>query len=155
MVRVNARGGVQPAEAFALHRDRLQRRADAIDPNVRVRLERASSISAADFIWMVNERAALIRAMDARLADIDVLALPTMPIVAPTLDEVAVQDEFFRKNAMLLRNTSIWNFFDCCAISLPLPREGGLPTGLMLVVRNGRDRQLFRVAAAVERVLGA
>jgi len=155
MARVNARGGVQPAEAFALHRDRLQRRADAIDPNVRVRLERASGISAADFIWMVNERAALIRAMDARLADIDVLAMPTTPTVAPTLDEVAAQDEFLRKNAIVLRNTSVWNFFDCCAISLPLPREGGLPTGLMLVVRNGRDRRLFRIAAAVERLLGA
>ena len=46
------------------------------------------------------------------LADIDVLVLPTTPIVAPTMDEVAAQDEFFRKNAMLLRNTSIRNFFD-------------------------------------------
>jgi aspartyl-tRNA(Asn)/glutamyl-tRNA(Gln) amidotransferase subunit A len=154
VARVNSRGGVQPAEAYALHRDRLERRADAIDPNVRVRLERASGITAADFIWMVNERAALIRAMDARLADIDVLVMPTTPIVAPTLDEVAVQDEFFRKNAMLLRNTSIWNFFNCCAISIPLPREGGLPVGLMLVVCNGQDHRLFRIAAAVERLLG-
>ena len=155
VARVNSRGGVQPAEAYALHRDRLERRADAIDPNVRARLERSSGITAADFIWMVNERAALIRAMDARLADIDVLVMPTSPIVAPTMDEVAVQDEFFRKNAMLLRNTSIWNFFNCCAISLPLPREGGLPVGLMLVMRNGQDHRLFRIAAAVERLLGA
>jgi aspartyl-tRNA(Asn)/glutamyl-tRNA(Gln) amidotransferase subunit A len=54
---------------------------------------------------------------------------------------------------MLLRNTSMWNFFDCCAISLPLPREGGLPAGLMLVVRNGHDSRLFAIAAAVERML--
>jgi aspartyl-tRNA(Asn)/glutamyl-tRNA(Gln) amidotransferase subunit A len=53
----------------------------------------------------------------------------------------------------LLRNTSIWNFFDTCAISLPLPRAGGLPTGLMLVARNGNDRRLFAIAAAVEQVL--
>ncbi len=33
VARVNSRGGVQPAEAYALHRDRLERRADAIDPN--------------------------------------------------------------------------------------------------------------------------
>jgi aspartyl-tRNA(Asn)/glutamyl-tRNA(Gln) amidotransferase subunit A len=46
----------------------------------------------------------------------------------------------------------MWNFFDCCAISLPLPREGGLPTGLMLVTRNGHDRRLFQIAAAVERL---
>jgi aspartyl-tRNA(Asn)/glutamyl-tRNA(Gln) amidotransferase subunit A len=153
MVRVNSRGGVQPAEAFSLHRDRLDRRGPALDQNVRVRLERARSISAADYIEMVNERAALIAEMDARLADIDVLVLPTTPIVAPIIEEMAPPDVFARKNAMLLRNTSMWNFFDCCAISLPLPRGGGLPTGLMLVVRNGHDHRLFRIAAAVERLL--
>ena len=155
MVRINSRGGVQPAEAFTLHRDRLDRRGADIDANVRARLERARSISAADYIEMVNERTALIADMDARLADIDVLVLPTTPIVAPTIEEMTAPDVFARKNAMLLRNTSIWNFFDCCAISLPLPREGGLPTGLMLVVRNGHDHRLFRLAAAVERLLAA
>ena len=155
MVRVNSRGGVQPAEAFTLHRDRLDRRGPALDQNVRVRLERARSISAADYIEMVNERTALIAAMDERLADIDVLLLPTTPIVAPTIEEMTPPDVFARKNAMLLRNTSIWNFFDCCAISLPLPRDGGLPVGLMLVVRNGHDHRLFRIAAAVERLLTA
>ena len=54
MARVNAKGGVQPAEAFAIHRDLLGRRADDIDPNVRARLERARNISAADFIAMVT-----------------------------------------------------------------------------------------------------
>jgi aspartyl-tRNA(Asn)/glutamyl-tRNA(Gln) amidotransferase subunit A len=91
--------------------------------------------------------------MDARLADLDVLAMPTSPVVAPLLAEVAAPDEFARKNAMVLRNTTMWNFFDCCAISLSLPREGGLPTGLMLVARNGDDHRLFRIAAAVERAL--
>ncbi len=69
MARVNAKGGVQPAEAFAIHRDLLGRRADDIDPNVRARLERARNIGAADYITMVRERAELIRTMDARLAD--------------------------------------------------------------------------------------
>ena len=100
MARVNAKGGVQPAEAFAIHRDLLDRRADDIDPNVRARLERARNISAADFIAMVRERAELIRAMDARLADVDVLCWPTTPIVAPTMAEVAAPDDFARKNAM-------------------------------------------------------
>ena len=152
MARVNGRGGIQPAEAFAVHRDRLDRRGADIDANVRTRLERARGIGAADYIAMVDERAALVAAMDARLADVDVLALPTTPIVAPTIAEMAPPDEFARKNAMLLRNTAMWNFFDCCAISLPLPRAGGLPTGLMLVARNGCDRRLFGIAAAVEKL---
>jgi aspartyl-tRNA(Asn)/glutamyl-tRNA(Gln) amidotransferase subunit A len=155
MVQVNSKGGVQPAEAFTVHRELLSRRADAIDPNVRVRLERARNISAADYIDMVRERARLIRSMDARIADLDVLVCPTTPIVAPTMAEVAVGEEFARKNAMLLRNTVVVNFFDLCAISLPMPREGALPTGLMLIARNGNDHHLFRIAAAVERLLAA
>ena len=151
MTRVNTKGGVQPAEAFAVHRELLSRRADDIDPNVRVRLERSRNITAADFIEMVRERADLIRAMDARLADLDVMCWPTTAIVAPTMAEVATPEEFARKNAMSLRNTVIVNFFDLCAISLPLPRDGGLPTGLMLAARNGHDRRLFRIAAAMER----
>jgi aspartyl-tRNA(Asn)/glutamyl-tRNA(Gln) amidotransferase subunit A len=155
MVQVNSKGGVQPAEAFTVHRDLLSRRADAIDPNVRARLERARNVSAADYIDMVRDRARLICSMDARIADLDVLVWPTTPIVAPTMVEVAAADDFARKNAMLLRNTVIVNFFDLCAISLPMPREGGLPTGLMLVARNGNDHRLFRIAAAVERLFGA
>ncbi len=155
MVQVNSKGGVQPAEAFTVHRELLSRRADAIDPNVRARLERARNISAADYIDMVRQRAGLIRAMDLRLADLDVLAMPTTPIVAPTMQEVAAPDEFARKNAMLLRNTVIANFFDLCAISIPMPRDGGLPTGLMLIARNGQDHHLFRIAAAVERLFTA
>ena len=155
MAQVNSKGGVQPAEAFSIHRDLLSQRADAIDPNVQVRLERARTVSAADYIDMVRERARLIRSMDDRIADVDVLAWPTTPMVAPTMQEVAAPDEFARKNAMLLRNTVIVNFFDLCAISVPIPRGSGLPAGLMLVARNGQDQRLFRIAAAIERLFAA
>jgi aspartyl-tRNA(Asn)/glutamyl-tRNA(Gln) amidotransferase subunit A len=153
MAAVNAKGGVLPAEALAVHRDRLARRAADIDPNIRSRLERSAAISAPDYIEMTRTRADLVRAMDAAVADLDVLAMPTTPIVAPLMSEVAEPADFSRRNALLLRNTTMWNFFDCCAISLPLPRDGGLPTGLMLVARNGHDHRLFRIAAAVERLL--
>ena len=155
MAQVNSKGGVQPAEAFSIHRDLLSRRADAIDPNVQVRLERARTVSAADYIDMVRERARLIRSMDDRIAEVDVLAWPTTPMVAPTMQEVAAPDEFARKNAMLLRNTVIVNFFDLCAISVPIPRGSGLPAGFMLVARNGQDQRLFRIAAAIERLFAA
>jgi aspartyl-tRNA(Asn)/glutamyl-tRNA(Gln) amidotransferase subunit A len=155
MADVNRKGGVAPAEAFAIHRELMSRRAHDIDPNIRVRLERARSISAADYIDMVQQRARLIRLMDMRLNDLDVLVMPTTPIVAPTMQEVALADEFARRNAMLLRNTAIVNFFDLCAISVPIARESDLPVGLTLVARNGHDHQVFRVAMAVERLFGA
>jgi aspartyl-tRNA(Asn)/glutamyl-tRNA(Gln) amidotransferase subunit A len=148
MRQVSAYGGIVQPEACAIHRDRLKRRAADIDPNVRVRIERGCAVSAADYIQMLYARERLVRAMDARLATLDALIMPTTGIVAPTIAEVADAEVFAARNAMLLRNTSIGNFFDLCGISLPLPAP--LPVGLMLLSRNGHDHALLRIAAAVE-----
>ena len=134
-------------------RERLKRDGAGIDSLIRARIERGGTVPAFDYIDMTLARRRLVQAMDARFEGFDALVLPTVPIVAPKTAEVAVPDEFGRKNAMLLRNTSMINFFDLCAISLPLPRNGGLSTGLMLVGRNGSDAKLFAIAAAVEKLL--
>jgi aspartyl-tRNA(Asn)/glutamyl-tRNA(Gln) amidotransferase subunit A len=153
MQRSLAKGGIAAAEAFAVHRDRIGRRGADADPNVHVRIVRGGEISASDYIEMTHERIGLVRAMDARLGDLDALVMPTTPIVAPKLTDVATLETFAACNSLLLRNTAIVNFFDLCAISLPLPRDGGLSVGLMLAARNGQDSRLFRIAAAVESTL--
>jgi aspartyl-tRNA(Asn)/glutamyl-tRNA(Gln) amidotransferase subunit A len=153
MAQANVKGGFAPTESFAIHRERLKRDGAGIDTLIRARIERGGTIPAFDYIDMTLARRRLVQAMDAKFEGLDALILPTVPIVAPKTAEVAVADEFGRKNAMLLRNTSMINFFDLCAISLPLPRNGGLSTGLMLVGRNGSDAKLFSIAAAVEKLL--
>lgn len=152
MARLLSRTSILVAEAYAVHRDRVTRRGADIDPIVAARVDKGRDISSADYIDALGTRAGLIRAMAERLADLDVLVMPTTATVAPRLDEVANPKSFMARNALLLRNPTIVNFFDCCAISLPLPRDGGLPTGLMLIARNGHDRHLLRIAAAVERL---
>jgi aspartyl-tRNA(Asn)/glutamyl-tRNA(Gln) amidotransferase subunit A len=182
MVRVNSKATFAVAEAWSIHRERLATRAADYDPFVRSRIEAGRTLSAADYMAMLRDRTALVRAMDARLSDLDALILPTTPIVAPTIAETSSSEGFTAKNALVLRNPAIANFFDLCAISLPLPRAalaseasgqrgqsivrapdtrpepgssaraGGLPVGVMLVARNGHDRRLFRIAAAVERL---
>ena len=147
MAAVDAKGGIIGAEACAVHRDRIARRGSDIDANVRYRIERGRDIAAADFVDMVRERGRLIRAMDEALESFDVLAMPTIPIVAPTIAEVAEQKAFAASNAVVRRNTVIGNFFDLCAVSLPL--SAPLPVGLMLLARNGDDRKLLRIAAAI------
>jgi len=154
MAAVNAKGGIAPAEAYAIHRDNLAQRADTFDPNVRARVERGGKASAADYIDMSRARALLIRQMDARLSGLDALVLPTTPITAPTIAEMEDTHTFNSKNMLLLRNTAAWNFFDMCAISIPMP-GAGLPVGLMLVARNGHDRRLFEIAAGIERLFAA
>lgn len=154
MLAVNAKGGFAPAEAYSIHRENLARRGNEFDPNVRVRIERGAKLTAADYVQMSRERTRLIRAMDAQLSALDALVLPTTPIVAPTIAEMMDTSTFGTKNMLLLRNTATWNFFDCCAISIPIP-GAGLPVGLMLVARNGHDRRLFEIAAGIERLFAA
>jgi aspartyl-tRNA(Asn)/glutamyl-tRNA(Gln) amidotransferase subunit A len=154
MVRVNSKATIAAAEGYAIHRERLAERGADFDPVVRARLETARDFSAADYIVLVRERAVLARAMDARLADLDAIMLPTVPVIAPTIAECVNLDvtrtlDLF---GVIGRNTNMVNFFDLCAISLPLPRGDGMPVGLMLVARNGQDRKLLRIAAAAERL---
>jgi len=153
MVDVNAKGGISPPEACAIHRDRLRRRAADFDPNVRVRIERGCAMSAADYVDTLRARARLVRAMDARLAGLDALIMPTTSIVAPRMAEVADPQAFATRNAALLRNTNIVNFFDLCAVTLPI--SAPLPVGLMLVGRNGLDCRLLRIAAATAQLFPA
>ena len=153
MAAVDAKGGIIGAEACAVHRQRIARRGSDIDANVRHRIERGCAISAADFVDMVRERGRLIGAMDEALEFFDVLAMPTVPIMAPTIAEVADQKAFADANAIVRRNTVIGNFFDLCGITLPL--SAPLPVGLMLLARNGDDRKLLRIAAAIMELLEA
>ncbi len=155
MMQALSRASILVAEVYSIHRERLAQRGNDIDQIVRGRIEKGRDISSADYINVVRERARLIRAMDARLADLDALVMPTTATVAPRIDEVNDPKVFMGRNALLLRNTTIVNFFDLCAISLPTPRESGLPCGLMLIARNGDDRRLLRIAAAVEKMFAA
>lgn len=154
MLAVNQKGGFAPVEAYSIHRDSLARRGDEFDPNVRVRIERGAKVPASDYVEMSRERTRLIRAMDSQLSAFDAFVLPTTAIVAPTIEEMKDTNTFGTKNMLLLRNTNTWNFFDCCAISIPIPGSG-LPVGLMLVARNGHDRRLFEIAAGIERLFDA
>lgn len=155
MHTANQRGGVAPPEAFAIHRTLLAEAGEGVDPNVRARLLRSEKISAADYILALRDRERGIAQMDAVFDQVDVLVMPTVQIVAPTMDEISTPESFNKRNVQALMNTAIWNFFDVCAISLPIRFGNALPVGLMLVGRHGDDRKLLAVAAAVEKQLGA
>jgi aspartyl-tRNA(Asn)/glutamyl-tRNA(Gln) amidotransferase subunit A len=152
MAHVQSAATIATVEAYQIHHQRIAEHGADYDPIVRSRIETGGAVSTADYLKMIEERNELANAMDLALADVDALILPTTPIVAPTLEEISSPREFNRANRLLLRNTAIANFFDLCAISLPMPDEGGLPSGLMLFARRGQDRRLFRIAASIEDI---
>ncbi len=83
----------------------------------------------------------------------DALVMPTVPIIAPTFRELANPDTARAANLLLLRNPSIANFFDRCAISIPCHQAGDAPAGLMLIGETGADRRLLAIAAGVEKLV--
>jgi len=82
---------------------------------------------------------------------------PTVPVTAPAIAGVAPgearEDEFFRVNALLLRNPSVVNMLDGCAISLPCQAADELPVGLMLWHAALHDDAVLAIAQQVERAL--
>jgi Asp-tRNA(Asn)/Glu-tRNA(Gln) amidotransferase A subunit family amidase len=84
------------------------------------------------------------------LQSVDAMISPTVPMTAPPIADVAPgaeRDEaFFRVNAQLLRNPSVVNFLDGCAISVPCHKAKELPVGLMLWQRRGQDAQVLGIA---------
>jgi aspartyl-tRNA(Asn)/glutamyl-tRNA(Gln) amidotransferase subunit A len=150
---VNAKGGFAASEAYAWHRALLAGKGAGYDPNIRVRIARGEGMSAADYLDLVAARARLIASFDARTRDYDGLLMPTVPIVAPRLDELGDHQSYNRINMHILRNTALGNFLDRCAISLPCHREGEAPVGLMLMGETMGDARLFALAAAVEAAL--
>ena len=153
--RINSKGGFGAAEAYAFHRPLIESKAALYDPRVLSRILRGREQDAADYIDLVRARADFIRRVGAIVAPFDALLLPTVPIIAPRIadldDEIAYRDI----NLLLLRNPTIANFLDACAISLPCHRPGEAPVGLMLIGHHGGDGRLFDIAAAAEHLLRA
>jgi aspartyl-tRNA(Asn)/glutamyl-tRNA(Gln) amidotransferase subunit A len=145
-----AAGSIAAIEAAAVHAEWLHTRAADFDPRVHVRIARAASVPAADYVRMLRRRHELVAAMDARLTDVDVLAIAAVAIVPPRIDAVLHDDDAYgRTNMLVLRNTMLGNFFDLAGVSLPIAGTP-LPVGMMLLARNGHDRRLLAIAAGAE-----
>ena len=148
-------GTIIAAEAAAIHADALAHQRDAFDPRVLSRMDKGRSISAPYYVNLLQQRQQLQAQMDAAMQDVDLLLLPTIAITAPRIADLQSDDEaFFAANGLILRNTSIFNFYDLPALSLPAPRATGeLPVGVMLVGARMQDRSLLDMGAAIEQSL--
>jgi aspartyl-tRNA(Asn)/glutamyl-tRNA(Gln) amidotransferase subunit A len=150
---INANGSLVSAESYAWHRAWLPAYASTYDPRVLSRIEAGAAQSAADYIGLLEARSRFIARVNQRIAGFDAWLMPTVPVIAPRLSDLALDAAYYRTNTLVLRNSAIVNFLDGCAISIPIHDPGTAPVGLTLFHRNGQDRHLFRCAAAAETLL--
>jgi len=154
---LQASGGFAAAESYAWHRRLLQDHADRYDPRVATRIQRGAAMRAWEYIELQQARRDWIARIEQALQGYDALLSPTVPVVAPLLAEVApgaANDEaFFRINGLLLRNPSVVNMLDGCAISIPCQSADELPVGLMIWHGAMRDDAVLNIALQIESLL--
>ncbi|EFF75049.1 amidase [Achromobacter piechaudii] len=151
---INSKGGFTAAEAWAWHRDLIARAGKRYDPRVVSRIMRGQDMSAADYLDLLDAREAWVAAVDHRIAGYDALIMPTTPIVAPAVADLVASDEaYYAANGLILRNPTLINFLDGCALSLPCQAAGTAPVGLMISGSNGADRRILAVGLGVEALL--
>jgi aspartyl-tRNA(Asn)/glutamyl-tRNA(Gln) amidotransferase subunit A len=150
---MNSKGGFAASESYAWHRYLIESKGDIYDPRVRIRILRGEGISAADYIDLLNMRRSFIARTVQRIAPYDALVLPTTANTPPKIADLADDKAFTTENLRALRNCTLINTLDGCAISLPAHREGEVPVGLMLAAAGGSDRRIFELAAGMETII--
>ncbi len=157
---IQATGGFSAVESYIWHRPLLARGPHirtAYDPRVLARIERGAQMRAFEYAELVSARAAWITKMEGLLQGFDAVLSPTVPIVAAPIANVAPggerDDAFFHTNGLLLRNPSVVNMLDGCAISLPCHTADELPVGLMLWHAAMHDDTLLNLALHAEATL--
>jgi aspartyl-tRNA(Asn)/glutamyl-tRNA(Gln) amidotransferase subunit A len=154
MAEINKPGGLSPMEAYFVHRTLLERDGERYDQRVRWRIRGGAKASAVDYLWTLERRRDWMARVSADIAPYDAVIMPTVPGIAAPIAPIIADEELYRRtNFRMLRNTSLINFLDGCALSLPMHAPGSAPTGLMLCGLNGQDARILSIGAAVEAAL--
>ncbi|WP_426090106.1 amidase [Janthinobacterium sp. PSPC1-1] len=151
---INGGGGLVAAEAWHWHKVLLEEKGAQYDQRVAARIRRGQQQGAADYIDLLDARARLIAIAKQRLAPFDAWLMPSVAVLAPQVAPLEADDAtFFATNGLVLRNASVINFLDGCALSLPCHADGELPVGLGICGLAGQDARMLQIGRAVEALL--
>lgn len=142
------------SEAASYHSRYFASRYHQYGSDLRQRLAQGMAIPAAIYLDALRSRGRLIHEYRALFRSIDVIALPTTPIPAPTIKASKNEETSPAIRTALLAFTEQFNVYGAPAISIPsgATREG-LPTGVQLASDLNDDRNLLASAASFERIL--
>jgi amidase len=138
---------LQGFEIWAQHGAWVKEARPALGPGVRQRVEWASTIAAGDAAAARVRREEITRRMEALLEGGTVLAVPTVPDIAPLLNSDPKATEDFRTRALTL--LCIAGLARLPQVNLPVGRFDGCPIGLSLIGPRGTDMTLLGIARRV------
>jgi aspartyl-tRNA(Asn)/glutamyl-tRNA(Gln) amidotransferase subunit A len=152
----NQKGGFAAGEAYPWHRSLLETHVSQYDPRIASRILRGKEMTAADYVELTEARREMVAEAARTFAAYDAILMPTVPCVAPRIADLEATDTaYFAANAMILRNPSVINFLDGCALSVPCHIPGEAPVGLMIAGLAMQDQSILTIGAAIESLLAA
>ncbi|WP_435198201.1 amidase [Janibacter sp. GS2] len=141
-------------EALDVHGDLLRARASALPEDVRLRLEAGLFVPAVDYVRAQRLRARLGDQLSHALTEVDVVLLPTVPIIAPAADalDLTVGDGTWTTRAAMSRFTLLGNLTGHPSVSIPWghDRAGG-GVGVQLMGAHADEPGVLGIAHALEQ----
>jgi aspartyl-tRNA(Asn)/glutamyl-tRNA(Gln) amidotransferase subunit A len=140
------------AEGGARHLESLRANAAGFDPATRARLAAGTTVPAGAVVAAQRFRDWFAMAMQALWQGVDVLIAPSVPGVAPRIDDdqIVINGQRVPARANLGIFTQPISLAGCPVLAAPLKRPGKLPLGIQLVAAPGREDTLFALAQILE-----
>jgi Asp-tRNA(Asn)/Glu-tRNA(Gln) amidotransferase A subunit family amidase len=138
------------AEAAAVHAQRLAETPDGFAPDARSRLEHGAAVTGPAYAVARHRARAWTSRVREAMRDVDLLACPTTPVVAPRLDDI----DQLEGTVLMGRFTVAWVLTGQPSASVPCGFDGGLPAGLQLIGRPWEEATVLRAAAAYQSRTG-
>jgi amidase len=140
---------LQSREAWTEHGAWLRAENPLLSLDIKHRFDAASVVADADVIRAGAARDQITTLVADLLGPTTVLAIPTVPEIAPLLDSSEVEFAEFRRRTLQL--TCIAGLAGLPQVTVPVATLAEYPVGLSFIGAPGTDHQLIALAATVTR----
>ena len=145
------------AEASAVHAEGLAGNYKGnIDEEVYERLIDSQKVTGYEYVQSQMIRRELIHDYNTIFDEIDVLLVPTLPVLPTNIDqrEVEINGKTVTVRYAFLKLTSPINYTGNPALTIPASfSKSGLPIGVQLIGRHGEDEKVYQFGAQLEKQL--
>ena len=141
-------------EGYAIHRERLENSINQMDPRIAERLRGGGEMSGPDYYDVLRFRLDLMERATRVTSRFDAIIMPTLPVIAPPIEQFKGADDRLRDpHIIVIRNASIANLLDRCALTIPCHDAGEAPVGFMLMGETMTDKRLIGIGLSVESLI--
>ena len=142
---------IRLTEAAAIHKDLFMKRSSDYSYDVADMIRQGLGIPAVDYINALRQRTLIINEIERIFNVADVIITPTVPAIAPRINDVMGKELDFR--VVATRYVAMANLLGYPAVSIPAGNVEGMPVGLQVIGKILDDNKTLMIARSIETIL--